>query len=199
MSAVIASPSIRYGGDSTREAEHVAVPRDRGVDVGDVQRGVREAGDHDGTTAACGRIHASSAVRCSSPRACPRSCRRSRSAAGRRRRRSRRRCGAPPRRRACTARGCPGGVSHICSASARYGSWSIAAAGRSDAASMSVSIGPGMISTTRMPNCATSARERLADRADRRLARPVRAEERHRRERSTTTSRCRSLRRRSRA
>ena len=30
-------------------------------------------------------------------------------------------------------------------------------AGRSDAASMSVSIGPGMISITRIPNCATSA------------------------------------------
>ena len=29
------------------EAEHIAVPRDRGVDVGDVQRGVREAGDHE--------------------------------------------------------------------------------------------------------------------------------------------------------
>ena len=47
---------------------------------------------------------------------------------------------------------------------------------------MSVSIGPGMISSTRIPNCATSACQRLADRAHRRLARPVRAEERHRRE-----------------
>ena len=31
------------------EAEHVAVPGDRGLDVGDAQRGVREAGDHAAT------------------------------------------------------------------------------------------------------------------------------------------------------
>ena len=29
------------------EPEHIAVPRDRGVDIGDVKRGVREPGDHE--------------------------------------------------------------------------------------------------------------------------------------------------------
>ena len=47
--------------------------------------------------------------------------------------------------------------SQSCSAWTRYSSCSIAAAGLSDASSMSVSMGPGMISSTRIPNWPTSA------------------------------------------